>query len=123
MINTNELEFVGSSSKQNLYKPILFENNFSAIVDELLNIINNPKDVEAEKQSIFNYLNKNNVNLQEIYNWLLNNQINSNYIVMLGCFDFYGIGTRIDKKKAFELYQKAANLENIDAIVILGKCY
>jgi TPR repeat protein len=34
---------------------------------------------------------------------------------MLGFYYKYGIGTDFDSKKAFELYQKAANLGNIIA--------
>jgi TPR repeat protein len=34
-----------------------------------------------------------------------------------------GIGTSVDNKKAFELYQKAANLGNVSGINNLGYCY
>jgi TPR repeat protein len=34
-----------------------------------------------------------------------------------------GIGTNIDEQKAFELYQKAANLEYARGIYNLGYCY
>ena len=34
-----------------------------------------------------------------------------------------GIGTSIDKQKAFELYQEAANLGNTSGINNLGDCY
>ena len=34
-----------------------------------------------------------------------------------------GIGTSVDKQKAFELYQSAANLGNTFGINCLGYCY
>ena len=71
-------------------KPILSENNFSAIVDE---IVYN----EREKSEILNCLRNHNISSQEIYNWLLNNQgnSNSNSIVLLGDFNYYGIETNV----------------------------
>ncbi|RIA82399.1 kinase-like domain-containing protein [Glomus cerebriforme] len=97
------------------------DDNMVNIVDE---IIDNYNKVEGEKnQSILNHLNNHNVKLQEIYNWLINNQDNSNSIVLLGVFNYFGIETEIDKQKAFELYKKAANLENIFGINNLGNCY
>ncbi|RGB40147.1 kinase-like domain-containing protein [Rhizophagus diaphanus] len=71
-----------------------------------------------------------NHNSQEMYNWLLNNQNNPNNIFILGYFKYHGIETDTDKRKAFELYQKATKLNNKLAekgypggISRLGYCY
>src|ERR1043165_6794777 len=82
-MNTKDLE----SNKQIISKTL--KNNFNVIIDEIINFDN-------EKQKILNHLNNHNVTLDEIYNWLLNNQDNSNSIVVLGDFNFLGIGTSID---------------------------
>src|SRR5204863_117667 len=71
------------------------KNNLNVIIDEIINIY--------EKKKILNYFNNHNVTLDEIYNWLLNNQDNSNFIVVLGRFNFLGIETSVNKQKAFEL--------------------
>ncbi|GBC22178.2 kinase-like domain-containing protein [Rhizophagus irregularis DAOM 181602=DAOM 197198] len=81
------------------------------IVDEIINILNKLEEVE-EKQEILNYLNNYNITSQEIYYWLLNNQDNSNSVLLLGVFYYLGIWIDVNKQKAFELYQKAANLSN-----------
>ncbi|CAB4414042.1 unnamed protein product [Rhizophagus irregularis] len=99
-----------------------FNNNFSEIVDEIVNFSNNMEDDE-ERQNVLNYLNNRNINPQEIYNWLLNNQNNSNSFVLLGDFNYYGIGISVNEKKAFELYQKAANLGNVIGIANLAYCH
>ncbi|GBB94540.1 hypothetical protein RclHR1_23780001 [Rhizophagus clarus] len=97
--------------------------NFNAMVDEIVDLSNKIKDDEKEKQNILNYLDNNNVTSQEIYNWILNDQNNSNSIVLLGDFNYLGIGINADKRKAFELYQKAANLGNAFGLISLGYCY
>src|ERR1043165_6824251 len=96
--------------------------NFGVIVDKIVDLFNKV-DNESEKHKILNCLNNHNISSQEIYNWLLNNQTNSNSIFLLGEFNYLGIGTSIDYQKAFELYQKAANLGNTFGISSLGYCY
>src|SRR5204863_10110556 len=66
---------------------------------------------------------KENITPQEIYNWLLNNHDNSYYIDLLGNFYYFGIGISINKQKAFELFQKAAEGEYPPGIAQLGYCY
>ncbi|EXX52205.1 uncharacterized protein OCT59_023847 [Rhizophagus irregularis] len=95
---------------------------FNVMIDEIINLPNKTGD-EVEKQEILNYLNNHNVTSNEIYNWLLNDQKNSNSIVLLAAFNYFGIETDIDKRKAFELYKKAADLGNADGINDLGYCY
>jgi len=48
------------------------------------------------------------MNSQEIYNWLLINQNNSDSIFLLGYFNFTGIETSEDKRKAFNLFISAS---------------
>src|SRR4051794_2509068 len=97
-------------------------SQFSVIVDKILDHLFNV-DAERQKLEILNYLNNHNITSQEMYNWLLNNQNTSNSIALLGEFNYYGIETIVDKQKAFELYQKAANLGSADGINSLGYCY
>ncbi|RGB39523.1 kinase-like domain-containing protein [Rhizophagus diaphanus] len=97
-------------------------SNFSIMVDEITNLPNKTGD-EVEKREILNYLGNHNVTLKEIYNWLLKDQDNPKSITLFGSFNYFGIGTDIDERKAFELYQKAADLGNTDGINNLGYCY
>ncbi|UZO03360.1 uncharacterized protein OCT59_023767 [Rhizophagus irregularis] len=96
--------------------------NFSTIVDELVDFTVKV-DIDAFIQNVLNYLNSHNVTSQELYNWLINDQSNSNSIVLLGEFNYYGIETDIDKKYTFELYQKAVDLGNVYGMNGLGYCY
>ncbi|PKY43587.1 HCP-like protein [Rhizophagus irregularis] len=68
-------------------------------------------------------VNNHDITPRQIYNWLLHNQTNSNSIVLLGDFISLKIEVNIDKQKAFELYQKAANLGNAYGISSLAYCY
>src|SRR5688500_13530326 len=92
------------------------------MIDEIANLPNKTGD-DVEKKEILNYLNDHNVTLNEIYNWLLNDQNNPKSIVLFGNFNYFGIGTDINKRKAFELYQKAADLGDSTGINWLGYCY
>jgi TPR repeat protein len=112
MMNTNEAT---SSSNQ-------IDNSLNIIINDIINFVDD-KDNKIGKQKVLDYLNNHNITLQEINNLLLNIQNNSNSIVLLGKFNYLGIGIDIDKKKAFELYQKAANLEYANGINNLGDCY
>ena len=98
----------------------LSENNVSIIVNEIIDIINT---LYITKQNILSCLNNHNVDLKEICSWLLNNQNDSSSIVIFGFFNFYGIGTNINNRKAFELFEKAANLGYPLGISQLGNCY
>ena len=96
-----------------------FNPMVAKIVDHFSYIIEGPN----EKRKIINYHNKYNITSKEIYDFISNNQEDSNSIVLLGDFNYYGIKTSEDKKKAFTLYQKAANLENKSGTYNLGYCY
>ncbi|GBB97802.1 hypothetical protein RclHR1_03070018 [Rhizophagus clarus] len=97
-------------------------DSFNIIVNNIINFFEN-SSFKIGKQEVLNYFNNQNIILQEINNLLLSNQNNSNYIFLLGKFNHLGIGIDIDKKKAFELYQKAADLGNASGINSLGYCY
>ncbi|GBC21940.2 kinase-like domain-containing protein [Rhizophagus irregularis DAOM 181602=DAOM 197198] len=114
MINTEELEPTLSSINQ-------FKDNFNIEVNIMFNLFNDSDEIG--KQKILSYLNEQNITLQEINNLLLNDQNNSHSIYLLGKFNHLGIGISVDNQKAFELYQKAADLGNSSGINDLGYCY
>src|SRR5436190_7278040 len=113
MLNT---ESIMSSSKQIIDKPENSDKNLSEseIVDKI---------VHLDNRNIAYHLKNFNVTSREIYYWLLNNQNNLNCIVLLGEFNQLGIETCVNKRKAFELYQKAANLGYALGMNNLGYCY
>jgi TPR repeat protein len=94
----------------------IFEEDLGALIDELVKSyfkrINEGKNKDVRKQYILDYINNHKINLQEICCWLLNNQNDSNFIYLLGYFNFHGIGMDVNKQNALELYQKAVELEN-----------
>ncbi|GES90998.1 kinase-like domain-containing protein [Rhizophagus clarus] len=121
-INIKELEPTTKNVNKNI-----FDGDLNIIIDELINFIldglNEGKDEEVVKHHVLNYVNKHKLMIHEFYYWLLNNQNNSNSIYLLGYFNYHGIVTNINKKKAIELYQKAAKLENCVAQLILASMY
>src|SRR5436305_1849918 len=105
----------------------IFEEDLSIIIDELVNLyfeeLNKGREEKIRKQFVLDYFNDYKINSQEIYNWLLNNQTSSNSIYLLGYFNCNGIGTNINIQNAYELYKKAADLENILAQFELVNMY
>ncbi|RGB34459.1 kinase-like domain-containing protein [Rhizophagus diaphanus] len=90
-----------------------FENEkkelINKVVDKLNEIIFDEK--KGLKDSIiYDHCKKNYIDPKEIHNWLLDNQNDSNHISLLGIFNYFGIGTSVNKKEAVELYKRAANL-------------
>ncbi|GBC00064.1 hypothetical protein RclHR1_03730003 [Rhizophagus clarus] len=122
IIDFTDVKEIESSISSNNQTENENENDFNIIVNDITNFLKNNSN-EIGKQEVLNYLKNQNITLQEINNLLLNDQNNSNYIFLLGNFNYLGIGTDSDKKKAFELYQKAANLGNVNGINYLGYCY
>jgi TPR repeat protein len=105
----------------------LKECNFGLVihVDELIMLLNKVEEkIKNKEQIILNYLKNYDVIPQDIYDWLLNNQNYSNSFILLGDFNYLGIRTiKIDKRKAIELYEKVADLDNAAGINRLGYFY
>jgi uncharacterized protein len=120
--NRPTIDQVISELKTMVKKIPVFKRNYELMVDEIVEFLDKGKEKEA--QHILDYLNNHNVVLQEFYHWLSNDQNKSNVIFLLGHFNYLGIGTSVDKKKAFELYQQAAkNLRNCAARYYLALMY
>src|SRR5205809_819846 len=105
----------------------IFEEDLSIVIDELVNLnfkdLNKGIEENVRKQHILDCINNYKIKLQEIYNWLLNNQINSNSIYLFGYFNYHGFGTNVNKQIAFNLIQKAADLENNVAQLDIVRMY
>ncbi|GBC06372.1 hypothetical protein RclHR1_00680016 [Rhizophagus clarus] len=118
--NFNKLDIIKEigPTTQNIHENI-FEEDLSIVIDDLIdfyfNEVNEGKAERVRKQHVLDYINNQKLNLHEVYKWLLNNQTNSNSICLLGYFNYHGIVVKINRQKALEFYQKAANLENIIA--------
>ncbi|GBB84158.1 hypothetical protein RclHR1_01080014 [Rhizophagus clarus] len=97
----------------------VFEGDLNIIIDELINLIlkemNEGKSKELIKKHVLSYIGNKMITFKQLYNWLLNNQCTSNSIYLFGYINYHGIGTNSNEQKAFELCQKAAELENIVA--------
>ncbi|CAB4414023.1 unnamed protein product [Rhizophagus irregularis] len=107
MMNTDDIETSISSNN-------ISENSFNMIMNDIINLSDEYDDNEIKKQKISIYLNSHDITLHEINN--LSNQDDSNSIVLLGIISYLGINTNVDKKKAFELFQKASELGNSSGI-------
>src|ERR1043165_5882210 len=101
--------------------------DLSIVIDELFNLVSKETVEGKEKRVItkhvLDYIHNHKIIPQVIYNWLLNNQNNLNSIYLLGYFNYHGIGTNINMKNAFELYQKAAELGNNVSLFNLAIMY
>src|SRR5687768_368007 len=103
--------------------------DLNMIIDEMVDFIfkeeNNGIGSEtiSRHQHVFDYFNGQNIALQEIFNWLSSNQNDSNSIFLLGYFNYYGIETSKDKKKAFELFIEASKQNHILAQHYVRFCY
>src|ERR1043166_6786463 len=90
--------------------------DLSTVIDELFNLLSKEtvegKEKKLIKKHVLDYIHNHKIIPQVIYNWLLNNQNNLNSIYLLGYFNYHGIGTNINMKSAFELYQNVAELGN-----------
>ncbi|EXX57405.1 uncharacterized protein OCT59_023999 [Rhizophagus irregularis] len=113
-INIKEIEPSISSN--------LIINNFSMVINEIT-ILLESIETNRRKYEIINYLKNHNITSQEFFYWLLNNQDDSDSVFLLGVFNHFGIEINVDKQKAFELYQNAANLGNVYGMIGLGYCY
>ncbi|POG77709.1 kinase-like domain-containing protein [Rhizophagus irregularis DAOM 181602=DAOM 197198] len=104
------------------------EKKLNKIVNDTVNytfkIINEGKESTHIKNNkdILDYFD-NNINSQEIYYLLLTNQNNLDSIFLLGYFNYLGIETVEDDKKAFDLFIDASEQGHILAQFYVGLCY
>ncbi|EXX51991.1 uncharacterized protein OCT59_007136 [Rhizophagus irregularis] len=121
-INTKEIVVYTTLTNENISS----EKNLSKIVSDIVNYIfklNNEGKNSIVGEFILDYFNNNNINSQEIHDWLLINQKNSDSIFLLGCFNYLGIETSEDSKKAFNLFIKASKQNHTLAQYYVGLCY
>ncbi|POG77710.1 kinase-like domain-containing protein, partial [Rhizophagus irregularis DAOM 181602=DAOM 197198] len=106
----------------------LTKENFNRIVNDTVNyifrIINEGRESTLTKNNkyILDYFD-NNINSQEIYYLLLTNQDNLDSKFLLGYFNYLGIETIEDNKKAFDLFIDASEQGHILAQFYVGLCY
>ncbi|EXX77178.1 uncharacterized protein OCT59_007092 [Rhizophagus irregularis] len=95
------------------------------IVNYIFKMVNEGKVSTLIKdiKDILDYFNNNNINSQEIYDWLLINQNNSDSIFLFGYFNYLGIETSEDNKKAFDLFINASEQGHTLALLYVGLCY
>ncbi|CAB4404707.1 unnamed protein product [Rhizophagus irregularis] len=102
----------------------IFEGDLSIVIDGLVDLIfkelNKGEDKIIIKKHVLEFINNHKIVL---YNYLLNDQSKSNSICLLGYFYYYGIETEVNEQRAIELYQEAAELENIVAQFNLANEY
>ncbi|EXX54371.1 uncharacterized protein OCT59_023546 [Rhizophagus irregularis] len=119
-LNIKEIEPTTQNINENIY-----EEDLGIVIDGLINIYSKMegKEESIKRKHIFDYINNHKLSLQEIYNWLLENSNDSNSIYLLGYFNYYGIETNINKRKAFIFYKKSAELGSNIAQYKLSKMY
>ncbi|EXX63351.1 uncharacterized protein OCT59_007064 [Rhizophagus irregularis] len=108
-----------NENKKNLNKMV------NDTVNYIFKIINEGKELTHIKntKNIRDYFDNNNINSPEIYCWLLISQNNSDSIFLLGYFNYLGIETSEDNKKAFDLFIDASEQCHILAQFYVGLCY
>ncbi|GBB93155.1 hypothetical protein RclHR1_02120007 [Rhizophagus clarus] len=99
-------------------------NILEQAINEIISIVHKSlsKRKSVEK-NIFDYRNNHNVTSQNIYDWLLNNQNKPETVFLLGCYNYYGIVTNLNYKKAFELFEGASKQNYMLAQYYVGLCY
>ncbi|GET03236.1 kinase-like domain-containing protein [Rhizophagus clarus] len=121
---TKEIDSMAISCIQ---KNLSIEKDFYIMADKINDFIckssNNGIEFLLVKQQVIEYFDDHNINSQETYNWLLNNQVDANSIFLLGYLNLYGIMTRKNDKKAFNLFINASEKNHALAQYFVGKCY
>jgi TPR repeat protein len=120
--NIKEIKFTMPINKR-----IIFEKDLISIVKEIVSFIfkitDQGKDSKLRKQFLLNYFNNQDINLCELYNWLIKNQKDSDSIFLLGYFNYLGIKTNENYKKAFGLFFIASEKYHILSQYYVGECY
>ncbi|CAG8574185.1 8985_t:CDS:2 [Racocetra persica] len=96
---------------------ILFVNNLYSTFSKLFN------EGGSVSYIIINFISKHNKTPEEVFNWLLINNDNSKYILLLGLFYNWGIGTDKSDTESFDLFLNAATKGNVIAQYFVGRCY
>ncbi|EXX65228.1 Skt5p [Rhizophagus irregularis DAOM 197198w] len=122
-MNTNEIISL-STNEQIINESILFEKNFSKIINEIVEFIFKLVNVGKNPyEYIFDHFDSRNITSQEIYNWLIDNQNNLDSNFLLGYFNYYGIEISDNIIQAFNLFIKASEQDHTLAQVYVGLCY
>ncbi|GBB91174.1 hypothetical protein RclHR1_18310002 [Rhizophagus clarus] len=116
-MNTDEIDNVALNAN------ISSEEKLSTMVNEMVDLIFRKLTKESKLSIKRQYLSDNNVILQEVYNWLLNNQNDLDSIFLLGYFNYVGIETSQNFKKAFSLFIYTSEQDHILAQYFVGECY
>ncbi|EXX64757.1 uncharacterized protein OCT59_007099 [Rhizophagus irregularis] len=121
-------QIIQNFNKMNTKEIVPANNSFEKvndIVNYIFEIDNEGKVSTLFKniKNILDYFNDNNIDSREIYDWLLINQNNSDSIFLLGYFNYLGIETREDNKKAFDLFISASEQGHTLAQLYVGLCY
>ncbi|CAI2161825.1 17633_t:CDS:2 [Funneliformis geosporum] len=101
------------------------EEDLSKVVDEIVDFIfkelNEGKAFILDKKPALDFFSRQKFSPRQIYNWLTRNHKDSNSIFLLGYFNFFGIETSENYKKAYESFM---SIEEHDlALIYVGKCY
>ncbi|CAG8672331.1 4450_t:CDS:2 [Racocetra fulgida] len=96
---------------------ILFVNNLYSTFSKLFN------EGGSVSYIIINFISKHNKTPEEVFNWLFINNDNSKYILLLGLFYNWGIGTDKIDAESFDLFLNAATKGNVIAQYFVGRCY
>jgi len=102
------------------------EDPTKKVVDELLSLFMESYEIDphhALSKTIQEFLENQQEETSEIFDWLLKTQLSLQYKILLGYFYLNGIGTSIEKRKAFVLFLSAAKKQYAIAQDLLGYCY
>jgi len=97
------------------------EKNSNIITKEIISfILNFVNEGKSPKKYILNYLKKHNINSHNLF---LNNQNDSDSIFLLGYFNYIGVETKQNRKKAFDLFINASEKNHALVQFYTGICY
>src|SRR6266511_509658 len=126
-MKTDKITGFLTSGEQITNKEISFRNDTSIKVDEIVTFIfkrlNEGKFNMSDEKPVLVFLNNQDILSHEIYFWLSDNQNNSNSIFLFEYFNFFGIVTSKNHKKAFGLFINASKQNHILAQYYVGICF